>query len=450
MLCIKTYDDLCRETLWNRKQFWYYVIILNPRDISPAGKMLLENLDYFHIDSGEDCVYFIPGFLNTHQGIVRGILNYFTHTDIIKIRNYGNVQFFLQDFVECIHQLESHNNNHWRYSGECELLLFNIDDNGRIMINDFASYNLDDIIRNGRTISSFIRETINVGKDAIDTLSAKRTLDEVYASLILPPIQNNSPIHTVFAWDWLQNEGFQKEQYYFISYSSRDYWFVSQIRDSIEKAGIRCWMAPRDIPHGTNYAHIIEIAIQNASRFIILLSDASIWSVWVEKELQRAIHHFQHESASKIIAVWLKHQLELDNTPMAYPIEGIQILGQLKTVEDYRLLLPSEIQERLKTKDKVEATLNSFERNMVTSRDIQEKFSKLLGIAMSLQKHITLDENDPHQIQLKEMCNKLKSNLQRMKTMSELDDDYCDILSSSFHIEHQMKSIIRRIANSLR
>ena len=69
---------------------------------------------------------------------------------------------------------------------------------------------------------------------------------------------------------------------------------------------------------------------------------------------------------------------------------------------------------------------------------------------MSLEKHITLDENDPHQIQLKEMCNKLKSNLQRMKTMSELDDDYCDILSSSFHIEHQMKSIIRRIANSLR
>lgn len=448
MFCIKTYDDLRRETLWHRRQFWYYVIILNPRDISSAGKVILENLDYFHIDSGEDCIYFIPGFLNTHQGIVREILNYFKHTDIIKIRNYGNVQFFLQDFVECIHQLEIHNKNHWRYSGECELLLFNIDDNGRIMINDFASYNLDDIIRNDRTISSFIRETINIGKDAAGKMAAKRKLDEVYASLILPPVQANHPIRSSFVWTRMQDEGFQKEKYYFISYSSKDYWFVSQIRDAIEKAGIRCWMAPRDIPHGTNYAHIIEVAIQNAQRFIILLSNSSIWSVWVEKELQRAIHHFQHESSSKIVAVWLENQFELDNTPMAYPIEGVQIIGQLKSVEDYRLLLPSELQDRLKTKDKVEATLNSFKRNMVTSRNIQEDFSKLLGIAMSIQKHIMLNENNPHQIKLKELCDQLKSQLQRMKAMSELDDDYCSILASSF--KHQIKATIRKIADTLR
>ncbi len=259
--------------------------------------------------------------------------------------------------------------------------MFNIDDNGRIMINDFASYNLDDIIRNDRTISSFIRETINIGKDAAGKMAAKRKLDEVYASLILPPVQANHPIRSSFVWTRMQDEGFQKEKYYFISYSSKDYWFVSQIRDAIEKAGIRCWMAPRDIPHGTNYAHIIEVAIQNAQRFIILLlSNSSIWSVWVEKELQRAIHHFQHESSSKIVAVWLENQFELDNTPMAYPIEGVQIIGQLKSVEDYRLLLPSELQDRLKTKDKVEATLNSFKRNMVTSRNIQEDFSNLLGI----------------------------------------------------------------------
>ena len=188
------------------------------------------------------------------------------------------------------------------------------------MINDFASYNLDDIIRNDRTISSFIRETINIGKDAAGKMAAKRKLDEVYASLILPPVQANHPIRSSFVWTRMQDEGFQKEKYYFISYSSKDYWFVSQIRDAIEKAGIRCWMAPRDIPHGTNYAHIIEVAIQNAQRFIILLlSNSSIWSVWVEKELQRAIHHFQHESSSKIVAVWLENQFELDNTPYDVP-----------------------------------------------------------------------------------------------------------------------------------
>ena len=110
MECIKTYDDLRYERLRNRKQFWYYVIILNPRDISPAGRILLENLDYFHIDSGNQCVYFIPGFLNTDHGIVHNIIRFFRHTDIIRIRNYGNVQFFMNDFVDCIHKLENHNN----------------------------------------------------------------------------------------------------------------------------------------------------------------------------------------------------------------------------------------------------------------------------------------------------------------------------------------------------
>ena len=87
----------------------------------------------------------------------------------------------MNDFIDCVHRLERKNKIRWRYSGECELLLFNIDDEGSIIVNDFSSYNLDDVIRNGRNISTFIRETINVGKDATDALSAKRKLDEIYA-----------------------------------------------------------------------------------------------------------------------------------------------------------------------------------------------------------------------------------------------------------------------------
>lgn len=438
MLCIRNYDDLCRERLWNKKQFWYYVIILNPRDLSPAGKVLFESLDYFHFDSGEDCIYFIPGFINTHQGVFKGILDFFKreHPDIINIRNYGDVQFFLHDFIDCVHRLERNNKIRWRYSGECELLLFNIDDKGSIIVNDFSSYNLDDIIRNGRNISTFIRETINVGKDATDVLSAKRQLDEIYASLILPPIQTSAPLQTTFIWNQLLADGFEKDSYYFISYSSRDYNFVSRIRDAIEMTGIKCWMAPRDIPHGTNYAHIIEVAIKNAQQFVIILSSNSIWSVWVEKELQRAIHHFQHESATKILAVWLDKQLELDNTPMAYPIEGIQIIGKLKTIEDYRMLLPLELQSKLKTRDKIEKTLLNFQKNMVSSASIKEQLTRLLGIAKSTEKHI----EDSSKVELlNRLCEKLKINLQGMEHLNEQSDEFIELFASSLKIEHQIE-----------
>lgn len=441
MLCIKNYDDLCRRRLWNKKQFWYYVIILNPMDLSPAGKVLLESLDYFHLDSGADCIYFIPGFINTDRGIFKGILDFFKreHPDIINIRNYGDVQFFLNDFIDCVHRLERKNKIRWRYSGECELLLFNIDDEGSIIVNDFSSYNLDDVIRNGRNISTFIRETINVGKDATDALSAKRKLDEIYASLILPPIQTSNSLQSPFVWNQMLADGFEKENYYFISYSSRDYYFVSRIRDAIELAGIKCWMAPRDIPHGTNYAHIIEVAIKNAQQFVIILSSNSIWSVWVEKELQRAIHHFQHESATKILAVWLDRQLELDNTPMAYPIEGIQIIGKLTNVEDYRMLLPLELQSKLKTRDKIEKTLLNFQKSMVSSESIKEQFTRLLGIAKSTEKHI----EDSEKVEtLNRLCERLKINLQGMEHLDEQSDAFIELFVSSLKIEHQIEHIL--------
>lgn len=441
MLCIKNYDDLCRRRLWNKKQFWHYVIILNPRDLSHAGKVLLESLDYFHLDSGADCIYFIPGFINTDRGIFKGILDFFKreHPDIINIRNYGDVQFFLNDFIDCVHRLERKNKIRWRYSGECELLLFNIDDEGSIIVNDFSSYNLDDVIRNGRNISTFIRETINVGKDATDALSAKRKLDEIYASLILPPIQTSNSLQSTFVWNQMLADGFEKENYYFISYSSRDYYFVSRIRDAIELAGIKCWMAPRDIPHGTNYAHIIEVAIKNAQQFVIILSSNSIWSVWVEKELQRAIHHFQHESATKILAVWLDRQLELDNTPMAYPIEGIQIIGKLTNVEDYRMLLPLELQSKLKTRDKIEKTLLNFQKSMVSSESIKEQFTRLLGIAKSTEKHI----EDSEKVEtLNRLCERLKINLQGMEHLDEQSDAFIELFVSSLKIEHQIEHIL--------
>lgn len=446
MLCVKTYDDLRHTTIWNKKQFWYYVILLKPYDISPAGKVFLENLNYFHIDTGENCVYFIPGFLNTEDGIARRIIDFFKHSHIIQIENYGNVQFFLYDFIDCIHQLECNNNNQWRYSGECELLLFNIDENNRIIINDFASYNLDDIIRNGRTISTFIRETINIGKDACDKVLAKRRLDEIYASLILPPIQPDFLLRSSFVLSQMQNNGFQEGEYYFISYSSKDYWFVSRICGAIEQLGIKCWMAPRDIPRGINYAHIIEFAIHNAQQFIIILSNSSIWSVWVEKELQRAIHYFQHESASKIVAAWLDQQLNLDDTPMAYPMEGIQIVGQLKTVEDYRILLPSELQEKLKTRDKIETTLQNFQNNMVSPNSIKQQFTRLIGIAMSMKKHIG-DTSDFEIIN--HLCENLKLNLQKINKLDNMKGTGCiSLLSPLLEIEYQIEEVIQKVACS--
>ena len=217
MLCVRTYEDLCQETIYNRNQFWYYVIIFNPKDLTPASIKLLDNLYYFHKDSGANCVYFIPGFINTTEGISKINIDFGGPHDNFEIPKYGTVQFYVDDFLDCYKKIEENNAIQWRYSGECELLLFNLDKNGKIIPNDFAAYNLDDIIRNNRTITPFIRYTINLGKDAYDKIVAKRDLDNFYAELIMPSFNDFSEQTIRDMLGTMRDGGFQKDNYYFLS-----------------------------------------------------------------------------------------------------------------------------------------------------------------------------------------------------------------------------------------
>ena len=51
----------------------------------------------------------------------------------------------------------------------------------------------------------------------------------------------------------------------FISYSTDDSVSAEQIRDGLEASGIPCWMAPRDIAPGEDYAEQIISAIDQVS-----------------------------------------------------------------------------------------------------------------------------------------------------------------------------------------
>src|SRR5215204_2946556 len=78
----------------------------------------------------------------------------------------------------------------------------------------------------------------------------------------------------------------------FISYSARDKPTADAICESLEAQGIKCWIAPRDIPYGDLYSGAIIEAI-NASRiFILVFSSNSNTSNDVINEVERA---FQNE-----------------------------------------------------------------------------------------------------------------------------------------------------------
>lgn len=76
----------------------------------------------------------------------------------------------------------------------------------------------------------------------------------------------------------------------FISYSSTDLTSAETVRNVLEKNGLSCWMAPRDIPGGSNYTKEIPIAIRNCKVFVLILSKNAQGSHWVLKELDSAVN----------------------------------------------------------------------------------------------------------------------------------------------------------------
>ncbi len=76
----------------------------------------------------------------------------------------------------------------------------------------------------------------------------------------------------------------------FISYSTIDAVNAETVRNVLEKNGLSCWMAPRDIPGGSNYTKEIPNAIRNCKVFVLILSKNAQSSHWVLKELDSAVN----------------------------------------------------------------------------------------------------------------------------------------------------------------
>ena len=74
----------------------------------------------------------------------------------------------------------------------------------------------------------------------------------------------------------------------FISYASPDSAVATALVDALERSGIACWIAPRDVDAGALYADAIVRAIGSAKAFVLVLSKSAIDSPHVGKELERA------------------------------------------------------------------------------------------------------------------------------------------------------------------
>jgi uncharacterized protein YjbI with pentapeptide repeats len=74
----------------------------------------------------------------------------------------------------------------------------------------------------------------------------------------------------------------------FISYSSKDQEFAKRLHSDLQGEGVRCWFAPEDLKIGDRFQDRIEESIRLFDKVMIILSEASVKSRWVEREVNVA------------------------------------------------------------------------------------------------------------------------------------------------------------------
>lgn len=128
----------------------------------------------------------------------------------------------------------------------------------------------------------------------------------------------------------------------FISYSSKNKAAADAICHVLENNGIKCWMAPRDIPAGSEYGDLIDVAIKEARVLVVVFSETAASSRWVKGELNIAFEE------QKVIIPY-----RIDSTPFS---------GQNRVILNHKHWIDAYPDYKTKFNDLVEAVNGALGR----------------------------------------------------------------------------------------
>jgi uncharacterized protein YjbI with pentapeptide repeats len=116
----------------------------------------------------------------------------------------------------------------------------------------------------------------------------------------------------------------------FIAYSAKDQVFADRLHADLQKAGVRCWFAPHDLPIGARVWDAIDEAIRLRDKLLVILSEASIASEWVEDEINKAYAEERHRKDFVLFPV------RIDDAVMTTSEKWAVKLRDQRNIADFR------------------------------------------------------------------------------------------------------------------
>lgn len=121
----------------------------------------------------------------------------------------------------------------------------------------------------------------------------------------------------------------------FISYSSKDHAFADRLFADLQNKGIRCWFAPEDMKIGDKIRRRIDEMIHVHERLLLILSENSVSSEWVEKEVETAFEKERQEKREVLFPVRLDDAVMESQTGWAADIRRSRHIGDFTCWKDH-------------------------------------------------------------------------------------------------------------------
>ena len=122
----------------------------------------------------------------------------------------------------------------------------------------------------------------------------------------------------------------------FISYSTKDQEFADHLYADLQNKGVRCWFAPHDLRIGDKFQEVIEERIRVYEKLLIILSESSVNSDWVEREVQAAMEKERRSPGNTVpLPIRLDDAVMESNRAWAADIRRTRHIGDFRKWKDH-------------------------------------------------------------------------------------------------------------------
>mgnify|MGYP004481764085 CR=1 FL=1 len=327
---INTIEQL-EDGLRYRKQKMVVVILASANSDSRATDFVLRNFHEMDILS-DDVDFYLPGYgINQYNknSIPKTSIKWIIEDSKRKFSDFhlnsehdiarcidsprlGRIVFNVAEFTDFVLEFTRRIDG-YHYLGGCQMVLLRPTHEGSPNYDEARVYDLDNIInsQSGLSLDSFLFRTfqaIRSGSFETNRLLGNLSLRKIFKSsksAIIHEIDNLYDMATRYHdteryydcivqniirdmnrclhWD------ISEEEFYFISYSSRNVMQAETLKRLLQDNNIHVWIAPDGIPQGREYPLVIPTALKLAKTFVLLLTPDSAKSQWVRRELAIAI-----------------------------------------------------------------------------------------------------------------------------------------------------------------